>query len=283
MAMEVMLGHHDGYTYARHNYRLFQDLDRGKMVFFPHDMDQMLGDANSPIVPRNSALVSRAVLRTQEGRKQYRERFATLYTNVFQVPVLTARIDQYVAALLPALRDHDPQLASQFQANGKRLQARIRNRAAGLEKQFNPPKPLQFEEGMAKIQGWRRYDREKKATLEEASVNGRPMLTIVAPEEGCSASWRATVLLEPGRYRLTGRSSFKGVVGRTDSPNSGVLLRVAHGKRLDGLVGDADEKTIQREFSVEGADQETVLICELHASGGEVAFERDSLRLERIP
>ena len=35
MAMEVMLGHRDGYCLARNNFRVYHDLDTGKVVFFP--------------------------------------------------------------------------------------------------------------------------------------------------------------------------------------------------------------------------------------------------------
>ena len=45
VALEVMLCHRDGYSLARNNFRVYQDLDTGKMVFFPHGMDQLFGSA----------------------------------------------------------------------------------------------------------------------------------------------------------------------------------------------------------------------------------------------
>ena len=42
MSMEVILGHTDSYTFARHNYRVYQDVDTDRMVFLPHDLDQLM-------------------------------------------------------------------------------------------------------------------------------------------------------------------------------------------------------------------------------------------------
>ena len=42
-AVEVMVLHWDGYALNKNNWRLFHDLDSGKMVFIPHGLDQTFG------------------------------------------------------------------------------------------------------------------------------------------------------------------------------------------------------------------------------------------------
>ncbi len=282
-ALEVMLGHGDGYTFSTHNFRVYHDLDTGKMVFFPHDMDQMLGDSNGPIIPRTGALVTRAVLRSAEGRGRYRERFGLLFTNVFQPSALAAKIDQYTSAIAPALREYDPRVAADFQAAARNLKQRIRNRNGGIERQLIPQTPLAFENNVAILRPWRRLDRQGNATLSEVSVDGRPALKISCEDGGCTASWRITVLLEPGQYRFSGKARLAGVVPRADSPRSGAFLRVSRGPRTVGVSGDSDWKPFQQEFSIDENQTEIALICELHALKGEVLFDRESLRLERLP
>jgi len=76
-ALEVMTWDWDGYVMHRNNYRLYHDLDTGRMVFLPHGMDQMFWETSHPMLPLNrfDGLVARAVLETPPGRKLYRERF----------------------------------------------------------------------------------------------------------------------------------------------------------------------------------------------------------------
>ncbi|MCI0534624.1 MAG: CotH kinase family protein [Verrucomicrobiales bacterium] len=283
MAMEVMLCHGDGYTFGTHNFRVYHDLDTGKMVFFPHDMDQMLGDSNRSIIPQTGALVVRAVMRSAEGRTRYRERFGLLFTNVFQPASLNARIDEYVSAVAPALRERSARLATDFQAGARNLKERIRNRAAGIEKQLIPAKPLAFENNVARIQTWRKRHQPATSEMSEAAVDGRPVLRILCAESAAAASWRANVLLEAGRYRFSGRARLAGVIPRTGAPRSGVFLRVAHGPRQEGLSGDTDWESVQHEFSIQENQREIVLVCELYALEGEVLFDKDSLQLERLP
>src|SRR5947209_19413547 len=74
MALEVMLDHWDGYTFNVKNYEVYHDIDSNRMVFMPHDLDQLMRNANTPIIPRANGLVSRAILRDPETRAAYRRR-----------------------------------------------------------------------------------------------------------------------------------------------------------------------------------------------------------------
>ncbi len=66
-----MLDHWDGYTANVKNYFVYHDLDTDRMVFMPHDMDQMLRDAGASIIPMQPhGMVVRAILRSPETRSR---------------------------------------------------------------------------------------------------------------------------------------------------------------------------------------------------------------------
>ena len=133
MAMEVMLSHWDGYTFSAHNYRVFHDLDADKMVFIPHDKDQMMRRPIENITPQPQGMVAAAILRLPETRKRYRERFAELRATVFVASDLTRRIDDLVAQLAPALEEYDPNLAGTFRTKANYMKIRIERRAQALD------------------------------------------------------------------------------------------------------------------------------------------------------
>jgi hypothetical protein len=136
MAMEVMLCHWDGYTFNVKNYLLFHDLDAQKMVFIPHDLDQMLRNPNQPVLPRVKGVVSSDILEDNAAQKLYLDRFSKLYHSEFVASDLTRRIDALVTRLLPDLRTYDPKLAQAFVNRAASFDTRIINRAAGLEREL---------------------------------------------------------------------------------------------------------------------------------------------------
>jgi spore coat protein H len=149
MAMEVMLCHWDGYTFATHNFRVYQDLSIGKMVFLPHDFDFMLEDANVPVMPGANGLVSASILKVPPARKLYQERFGTLFTNLFVPATLMERIDRRLGQLLPAVKAYDPQLARTMESHAETLKNRVENRALALAHQLSGPLPFnQFLHGL---------------------------------------------------------------------------------------------------------------------------------------
>ncbi len=284
MAMEVLLCHWDGYTFSRHNYRVYHDVDQDKMVFFPHDLDQVLGDANTPIIPDGAALVSQAVVSTPEGRRLYRQRFGTIFTNVFQPAVLNHRIDTLVQDLRPALASVDPALADGLAPNARSLKERIIERAKGVQQQLQrpEPEPIRFENGLAKIAAWQARTEKGAVDLEQVTLGNLNVLHLKCGQGGGIGSWRSAVLLEPGTYRLHGRAKAKGVTARTDIRGSGGGLRISGQQRQNKVVGDTDWVELNHDFAVEGGVREVSLVCELRADAGEIWFDLDSLQLVRI-
>ena len=112
-----MLCHWDGYTSNIKNYLLYHDVDAQRMVFLPHDLDQMLREPTRPIVPRAKGIVSRAILADPELRKRYLERFGQLYTGLFVPSALTRRVDE---AVRPQARLQEPPLPRLHAAGDRR-------------------------------------------------------------------------------------------------------------------------------------------------------------------
>ena len=283
MALEVMLGHRDGYCLARNNFRVYHDLDSGKMVFLPHGMDQLLGAADLPWQPHYSGLVARAVIETPEGRSLYAARFHSLFTNLFKVEALTNRVDQLAREVRPFLSGTN---WTTLRDESEQVKARIIGRQASLSAQLSRPPVtlLVFTNGIGRPGGWRAVEGAPAARFEEArSPDGRPSLHIVARNE-TAASWRAQVALRPGRYRFEGRCRVVGVMPLPYGVHQGGGLRVGgRVRQAENLIGDSAWRVLGEDFQIDRDGEEVELICELRARLGEAWFELESLRIVQRP
>ncbi len=287
MAVEVMLDDWDGYTANIKNYFVYHDLDTGRMIFMPHDMDQMLRDPDAPIIPREPhGLVARAILRSPQTRLCYRARFEEVFTNIFESTALNQRIDQQVTRLLPALRQYDPGLAGRFANNAQNLKNRINRRAKALAMQLRMPDPgrIDFVNNVLAVKDWRVANSSPNTKQERLSdASGKACLWIGASGP-TTASWRARVLLDPGQYVFEGRACSSRIEPlRGDDRGQGAGLRISGSSRnaSNELVGDASWQRLAFEFEVTNDHPDVELICELRARKGEVWFEEQSLRLLR--
>lgn len=288
IAMESMLCHWDGYAMNRNNYRLYHDLDSGRMVFFPHGLDQMFGVSRSsptqPIVPRAQGLIAQAVLQTLDGRRRYLEKFSQLHAAVFKPDRLLKRVGELAAALRPALSRSGAHAARFFDYEVGRLRERIAQRARSIEEQLAAPsRILRFDgAGAASLGGWRPKSDSGGAELSKAKdPEGRLVLMISAPAGRNIASWRARAILPAGRYRFEGKVKCKGVAANDSDPRSGAALRISGRAAARKLSGDRDWTDFSYPFEVGGECTEVELVCELNAARGEAWFDADSLKLVR--
>jgi spore coat protein H len=283
MAMEVMVGHRDGYCLARNNYRVYHDLDSDKMVFFPHGMDQLFGNPDAPWQPHMAGLVAKAVMETPEGKRRYRASFAVLLTNVFRVQMLQGRVDQVVAGLRPAMTEAE---FAGVRDEAAHVKERIARRQMSLKRQLSEPERalLVFTNGIGHLGGWVKVDESGSGQMEQGQAPDHiPALHIVARSES-GASWRTQPLLSRGRYRFEGQVKVAGVKPLPYGKYEGAGLRVAGKVRESGnVVGDSDWRALSAEFEVTEETQEVELVCELRASAGEVWFGVESLRLVQAP
>lgn len=290
IAMEVMTCHWDGYGLNRNNYRLFHDLEKDRMVFMPHGLDQMFGvmrsSPTSPIDPPMNGLVARAVATTPQGRQLYFERVASLRTNVFLEDKLVSRVRELSARIRPTLAAYDPRLATEHDAQMNYLCQRIMDRARSISEQLDVPKPpplepIRFDTNrVARLAGWTRRVTAQQGGLFQFAreeLDGKSALHITVTRSGGTGSWRARAALPPGRYRFEGRGRTSGV-GNT----GGICLRIS-GEQQPNLWRPSDREwtSLRYGFFVREGMREVELICELRSSRGEAWFDEESLKLVR--
>jgi spore coat protein H len=285
-ALELILCHWDSYTLNIHNYRIYQDVDTGRMVFFPHDMDQLFIRQNLALTSPSSAAVVRAVRDTPELEARFQQRYRSLATNLFNVPRLTGRVDRVVAALLPTLAAYDPNTARTFSDNATALKNRIASRALTLQRDLafpNGAEAPRFQNGVARLGGWWPDTERRLTRLEQVrDKDGRLVLWISAAGQ-TAAAWHAQVLLEAGRYRFEGLARCAGVATNPRRrEGAGLMVPGLPQGDLTLLTGDSAWQKLSFEFELR-ARLELQLDCGLRALKGEAWFDVASLQLRRLP
>jgi spore coat protein H len=283
MAIEVMICHRDGYCLARNNFRVYQNLDNGKMVFFPHGMDQLFGTASLPWTPHMAGLVAKAVLDTSEGKQRYSDEFRSLFDALFKPELLSHRVDQLVEPLRSALN------ASEFEAvkaQSLLVKERIVDRRRQLESQLSGSAlpPMQFTNGTALLTAWTSTDSPSSGKMDQVDgPDGLACLHVVTSLEASSA-WRARARLNAGHYRFQAKVRVSAVKPLAFGTHQGAGLRIAGQPRQgEDLTGNSDWRLLSHSFEVlpPGADVE--FICEFRASSGEAWFDSSTLRVVRVP
>jgi spore coat protein H len=288
MALEIILCHWDSYTFNAHNFRIYQDVDQGRMVFFPHDMDQLFIRQNLSLNagPPFSGWVARVVAATPPLEARLRERYCQLATNLFVVPRLAARVDQVVASILPTLTAYDTNRARRFSGWAGILKSHLSERGLKLQREvatLSGAGTLAFHGDVARLSGWLPANAQKIARLEQVKdADGKSALWINTSVQTLAA-WRTQVLLAPGRYRFEGLVRCRGVKTALNL-GEGAALAVTGSPQTEQSVlkGDSDWKKLSLDFT-NPVGQEVQLDCELWALKGEAWFDLESLRLVRLP
>jgi spore coat protein H len=284
LVCELFTSHTDGYAMNRNNYRVYHDPDGGRFTFIGHGMDWAFGGTGVSMNPPHNALVTKAVLSTAEGNRQFKERRLTLLTNVFRLEVLSNRVNAAVGRLIAQAKDENE--AKDFRRYGDDMNARFTARWRNITNQLYGPPPvaLTFNSGgVAKLSGWRtKTDQNSAPATHERGVEGsHHVLRIVATNGPTTASWRTRVALPVGKYFFEGDVRSAGVLVKTNATDIGfgAGLRVSGGKRENRIEGDAPWTPVR--YSLTNTIDEVELVCELRATRGEVWFDEDSLRLVR--
>ena len=282
MVMEVILCHRDGYSLARNNFRVYEDLDIGKAQFFPHGMDQLLGKADLPWEPHMAGLVARAIVETPEGKERYRTCFKSVLANIFKAELLTNRVEGLIRELRPFV-SHEEFVTMRNECG--LVQERIVQRQRSLTEQLSQPpgKLMEFSGEEGPLEGWMKVDEVSSAKMEcSKSPDGIAALHIIAAPE-TAASWRTKAFLSPGRYRFEGKAKVGGVKPLPFGRHQGVGLRVSGSERqATNLIGDSSWRVLATEFQVNSNMSEVEFICELRASAGEAWYDVNSLRVVRV-
>lgn len=282
MAMEILVGHRDGYCLARNNFRVYHNVDSNRFVFFPHGMDVLFGNARAPLQPLMNGMVARSVMEIPEARLDYRMRCGRFLTNVLTVARTTAILDAAAPRVRSGLLSSEVKpFEQELAVVRQRISARISNVQNQLQQ--TPMQPLRFENNVAAVGGWLPVDVPEGGSLTRTEADGRPVLTIAAGPV-TSASWRAKVLLPKGRYRFDASLKTSRVEALPFGKNHGATLRVmgVAGTRPSPVLGEKGWTVLSLPFEVQERQQEVDLICELRARKGTAWFDANSLRVVRI-
>jgi len=283
MAMEMLIGHRDGYCLARNNYRIYSQPREGKLIFLPHGMDQLFGRPDATITPTFAGRLAEAVRTSPIGARHYRERLEELTRDFFRAEELIGLVDEWVGRLCSVLEAKD---ARSLKEAAEDTKSRMLARKEYLVKRLaHPdPKPLAFATGQEKLTNWVATDIPAGGRLEVAlSPEGKPALKIEAGPT-TMASWRCRELLPPGRYQFEALVATAGVRPPQTGRNRGAGIRVSGVQPLapHNLVGDNAARLLTVSFEVGGEAREVEMICELRAVAGRAWFELESLRLKRL-
>lgn len=279
MAMEVLLGHRDGYCLARNNFRIYEEAQTRKFWFFPQGMDQLWRNPDASWRPQMAGLVAQAVMETPEGKNRYRARVGNLVTNLLKPDFLGQRIDELTAQL--RLSGEADKFGA-IQKEAALLKERIVRRRASLDSQLSQTelKLVSFDQGPVVLEVWKRFEPPSNGSMDMCkSTDGITSLHIQTRNEAAT-SWRTQVLLNRGQYRFEGKVTVSGVKPLPFGVHQGAGLRVAGSTRQsENLVGDASWRGLQAEFHVQSDNTVVELICELRASSGEAWFDAASLKI----
>jgi spore coat protein H len=282
LVCEIFTSHTDGYAMNKNNYRIYNNPEDHRFTFIAHGLDWGYANIGVSKNPPMNSLVTKAVLTAPQGATLFKERRATLFTNVFRVDVMTNRVNAAVARLLAQARSQNETndyLRWRAEMNG-RIVARWQN----LTNQFAMPEPtpLAFDgNGIARLRGWHKKTDAGSPVQDEISSESKKTLRISSTNAPCVASWRTRVLLAPGKYRFEGNARGTKIEPMQNEIGLGAGIRISGDKRQNKLVGDAGWTPLQHEIQIDGADREVELVCELRANKGEAFFDTESLQLRK--
>jgi hypothetical protein len=276
-AMEVLVGHWDGYTIHTNNYRLYHDPTSDRMVFITHGLDWAFRRPNLSIQAPLKSLVGRAVFQTDEGQRLFRERVGTLYTNVFRVPVITNRMQQALTKLRSAGLTQAELAKVERTAASIRERIELRGRRVAEQLAGIAPPQTKFDaDGTAQLSGWRDESDRGETTMDQTEHEGRRTLHVRAVGGRSRGSWRTQVYLARGRYRFEGLACAEGL----SSGSAG--LRISGGQRETGISGTASWRRLSHEFEVTDDAADVEFVCDFYGTAGEVWFDAEAFRVRKL-
>lgn len=289
-AIELMVGHWDGYCGNVNNYRVyFESGAGGKARFLPHGMDQVFQDPGFPVLDPPRGMVAAAVMQRAEWRTAYREELAKLMP-LLSASRLAAKAEAVQKRLEPAIRAVSPEAAEQQAQRVKELIERITEREKSLKEQIArpDPEPLTFTPGApVRIDGLQPVKETEDADVEQVEEDGAAWLRVKAGPGGrCVASWRREIALPRGRYRLEAMVKCEGVgvIADETAPGVGAGVRISGGSRAETPGLKADESRASTfEFEVGEETAGVTLVLELRAAKGTAMFRADSVTLTLLP
>ncbi len=285
VAMELSIGHWDGYSLNKNNYRLYFDPTSRKACFLPHGMDQIFGDPDASVLEYPVTLVSEAVMRNPEWRARFRQRLTELLP-LFASKSLRTSVDQAADRLRPVLKAIEGGGAGNHAALVKDLESRLQDREKSLREQCRraEPKSLEFDpRGVARLTGWAAASEVGYAGLQQVAHAGRRAYGVDSTDSPCVAGWRRKVTLARGRYSFEASVKTRDVAPLANESGSGARLRMDGGEASVSLAGTESWRPLAFTFEVKEESRLVELVAELRAARGSAWFDLASLRLVHLP
>lgn len=139
-AMEVLIGHWDGYNNNRNNFYLYRDPFDERFHFIPWGIDAVFVDEPSrreqgrPETVLAESLLARRLYLHPDGQRAYLERLRALLNGVFVESAIVSTIDRWEAMLRPIV---DPAGAGDFSARVGEVRSWVQARRGILEAELS--------------------------------------------------------------------------------------------------------------------------------------------------
>lgn len=122
VSLEVVLGHHDGYSIGRHNFRLYRDSPDAPFLFLPHGMDVLFFNADAVAIPDFKGVLAQAITQVPDGRTLYLEKCETVVRQALDLEAYAKDIAYVCRLLQPVLRAYEPlKAAAQLESARQRV------------------------------------------------------------------------------------------------------------------------------------------------------------------
>ena len=279
-ALEVLMGHRDGYALARNNYRVA--LVRGRLEWVPWGLDTLMETPSLTTWPSMAGSLARALMATEEGRTSWMAALRGWHERALGAGGFEAWARECEAALRPVLGAGD---YGAWHSAKEALHGALRARAAWVAEELArgvPTNALAAVGTAMRPVGWRAQGVPGDGAAREVEVEGLGVLELVAGERNSSA-WACAVPLGPGLYRFLGRARVEGFRSLPGARRDGAVLRVGNtASRSRSLQAGAGWTELRVDFRVEEPGTVVALMCEYRASAGRAGFDRASLLLERL-
>lgn len=278
MVIENMTWDWDGYVMNRNNYRVYHNLDDGKMIFFPHGMDQMFSVTDGPYHTPPNGIVARTLIQVQDAKILYRKRYIELLETVFVPYYITNRIAEMISAIEPVLEKEDKNLLNSFRWGVKRIQDLILKRIDYLNRLLIKPQSETTQFDITKTENWKEI-LHSGAKLLKNKTDGKEMFCVEANSES-TAGFCYTMSLNSGSYRFEALVKTENVSAENDQYGATIRTSISPKGQSNKINGTTDWKKVSCEFEVSSPGKEVDLICELKSKTGKACF--NSIQLIKV-
>lgn len=284
MALERMLCHWDGYSENANNYRVYIHPDTGLAIFFPHGMDQLIGDPNMPLFDFPSPRVSSQVMGCDKWRARYRNRVKELLPLFDPSNDLIQKLDKIATVLRVSLEELGNEPLQQFESQLEELKNRIVERVNAIKEQLAQDEEQAIELAIGKsveLKDWfPQCDSEEMAIHAGNESTAEPLQLSIDSEPGY-ASWRHRLCLRQGTYRIEGKYRTEGVQPIDDLSVDSIGIGHSRDERWSRPESDDWQDFSSTILIVEDRFVVEVIVG-LRAKHGMMQVDRSSFRISRI-